>query len=82
MYSPQGGPCSGIADLAAATWLLPVPDRHIPGKAASAALAAQLRSHRTEGTSIAIHGRNGIGRASTLGATVPCYQVVHREGRG
>jgi hypothetical protein len=59
-----------MADLAAAAWLLPVPDRHVLGKPASAALAAQLRSHLTEGTSIAIHYRNRIGRASTVAATV------------
>lgn len=49
---------------------LPTPDRHVPGQAASLALAGKLRSHLAEGASVAIHCRNGIGRASTLAAAV------------
>lgn len=62
---------AGTAQAAGlAFYRLPTPDRHVPDRAASLALAAKLRSHLAEGASIAIHCRNGIGRASTLAAAV------------
>ena len=65
---------TGEADAARAAGLkfhrLPTPDRHVPERSALLALAADLRSHLNRGTSIAIHCRHGIGRSSTLAATV------------
>jgi protein-tyrosine phosphatase len=54
---------------------LPTPDRHVPDPAASLALAAALGEHLSQGASIAVHCRNGIGRASTLAAI-----ILVREG--
>ena len=49
---------------------LPTPDRHVPDQAASLALAETLTAQLARGASIAIHCRNGIGRASTLAAII------------
>jgi protein-tyrosine phosphatase len=49
---------------------LPTPDRHVPEQAASINLAGTLCAHLEVGQSVAIHCRNGIGRASVLAATV------------
>jgi protein-tyrosine phosphatase len=49
---------------------LPTPDRHVPDRPPSLALAATLGEHLAQGASIAVHCRNGIGRASTLAAIV------------
>ncbi len=55
---------------------LPTPDRHVPDRSAGLALAGMLRSHLADGASIAIHCRNGIGRASTLAAIVLVLEGV------
>jgi protein-tyrosine phosphatase len=49
---------------------LPTPDRHVPDQAASSTLAATLSEHLAAGQHVAIHCRNGIGRCSTLAATI------------
>jgi predicted protein tyrosine phosphatase len=49
---------------------LPTPDRQVPDRAATVALSRLLRHRLSEGASVAVHCRQGIGRSSTLAAAV------------
>ena len=60
-----------LARAAGLAWYaLPTTDRSVPDRAASLSLARTLRSHLDHGASVAIHCRNGIGRASVLTAII------------
>ena len=49
---------------------LPTPDRHPPDRAAALQLADRLRDHLGRGESVVLHCWAGIGRCSTMAATV------------
>jgi protein-tyrosine phosphatase len=65
---------AGEGDLAAAAGLafyrLSTPDRQVPDRAGTVALAEQLRSLLRRGADVAVHCYAGIGRCSTLAAAV------------
>jgi protein-tyrosine phosphatase len=58
---------------------LPTPDRHVPDQASSLELARKLSVHLDAGDSIAVHCRYGIGRSSTLAATVLVIEDVQPQ---
>jgi protein-tyrosine phosphatase len=62
------GPAAAAAGITF-HWL-PTPDRHVPDRSATVALAGTLKSRLREGAAIAIHCRHAIGRSSTLAAAV------------
>lgn len=71
---------SGAARAAGITFYhLPTPDRHVPDQASSLELARKLSVHLDAGDSIAIHCRYGIGRSSTLAATVLVLQDIQPQ---
>ena len=49
---------------------LPTADRQVPDRAALSALARELLTRLRKGQGVAVHCRNGIGRASTVAAAV------------
>jgi protein-tyrosine phosphatase len=55
---------------------LPTQDRHVPDQASSLELARKLTVHLDAGDAVAMHCRYGIGRSSTLAATVLVLEDV------
>jgi protein-tyrosine phosphatase len=49
---------------------LPTPDRQVPDREATLALGRLLLQRLSDGASVALHCRQGIGRSSTLAAAV------------
>lgn len=74
---------TGEADAAARAGLgfrrLPVPDLHVPDRAACLALAEELRGRLASGGGVAIHCRAGIGRSSVLAAAVLVLEGTRPE---
>ena len=65
---------TGEADAARAVGIefhrLPTPDRQVPDREATLALARLLIRRLSDGAGVAVHCRQGIGRSSTLAAAV------------
>ncbi len=55
---------------------LPTADLSVPARVATLALASELLADLAEGREVAVHCRTGIGRASTLAATILVLEGV------
>ena len=51
-------------------WRLPTPDRTVPDRAATLAMASAIKQELDRAAAVAVHCRFGIGRSSTLAAAV------------
>jgi protein-tyrosine phosphatase len=58
---------------------LPTPDREVPDRSAALAIAGMLVHQLSEGASVAVHCRYGIGRSSTLAAAVMVLEGTDPE---
>jgi protein-tyrosine phosphatase len=58
---------------------LPTPDREVPDRSAVLAIAGMLVHQLSEGASVAVHCRYGIGRSSTLAAAVMVLEGADAE---
>jgi protein-tyrosine phosphatase len=58
---------------------LPTPDREVPERSAALAIAGMLVHQLSEGASVAVHCRHGIGRSSTLAAAVMVLEGADPE---
>jgi protein-tyrosine phosphatase len=71
------------ADAARAAGLefyrLPTPDREVPDRSAVLAIGGMLVHQLSEGASVAVHCRYGIGRSSTLAAAVMVLEGADPE---
>ena len=74
LVEPQAAQAAGLT-----FYRLPTPDRDVPDRAASLVLAETLKSHLAAGDGVAIHCRHGIGRSSTLAATVMVLEGTQPE---
>jgi protein-tyrosine phosphatase len=58
---------------------LPTPDREVPERSALLAIAGMLVHQLSEGASVAVHCRYGIGRSSTLAAAIMVLEGADPE---
>jgi protein-tyrosine phosphatase len=58
---------------------LPTPDREVPERSAVLAIGGMLVHQLSEGASVAVHCRYGIGRSSTLAAAVMVLEGLDPE---
>jgi protein-tyrosine phosphatase len=58
---------------------LPTPDREVPDRSAVLAIGGMLVHQLSEGASVVVHCRHGIGRSSTLAAAVMVLEGADPE---
>lgn len=73
-YEANGARAAGIE-----FYRLPTPDRDVPERSAVLAIAGMLVQQLSEGASVAVHCRYGIGRSSTLAAAVMVLEGTDPE---